>query len=163
MIDHWNFQEWLYMDRIFNICITFKFLDCVIRSPLSAGGPYEYVKIIIWFSKGFCCLILNSYKICLPYILKLINIMHHSHFWISMPENLQEDAQTFYLSKHQFSQTIWLATCWSLKLFIRTSLCDFTRNIIGTQIINTVSSTWLHMWESISQEVQCYLWGSLFI
>ena len=41
MIDHWNFQELLYMDSIFKICITFKFSDFVVRSLLSAGGPYE--------------------------------------------------------------------------------------------------------------------------
>ena len=39
MIGHWNFQEWLYMDRIFKICTTFKFSEFVAGSLLSAGGP----------------------------------------------------------------------------------------------------------------------------
>ena len=39
MTDHWNFQEWLYIDRIFKICIIFKFLYFVVRSLFSAGGP----------------------------------------------------------------------------------------------------------------------------
>ena len=40
MIDRWNFQEWLYMDRSFKICITFAISDFVVRSLLSAGGPF---------------------------------------------------------------------------------------------------------------------------
>ena len=39
MINHWNFQERLYLDRIFKICITFKFSDFVIRSLSSAVDP----------------------------------------------------------------------------------------------------------------------------
>ena len=41
MINHWNFQEWLWMDNIFKICITCKFSDFVVRSLLSANGPYS--------------------------------------------------------------------------------------------------------------------------
>ena len=41
MIEHWNFQELLYMDRIFKIYMIFKFSEFVIRSLFSAGGPYR--------------------------------------------------------------------------------------------------------------------------
>ena len=41
MIGHWNFQEWLCMERNFKIYITCKFSDFVVRSLLSADGPYD--------------------------------------------------------------------------------------------------------------------------
>ena len=40
MIDHCNFQEWLYIGRIVKIYTTFKFSYFVVRSLLSAGGPF---------------------------------------------------------------------------------------------------------------------------
>ena len=39
MIVDWNFQEWLYIDIIFKICMTLKFSYFVVRSLLSTSGP----------------------------------------------------------------------------------------------------------------------------
>ena len=33
-VHHWNFQEWLYTDRILKMCTTFKFSYFVVRSQL---------------------------------------------------------------------------------------------------------------------------------
>ena len=62
MIDHWNCQELLYMDSIFKICII---SDFVIRSLLSAGGPYngEIWKIILKLSSKIptlCVSLINN-------------------------------------------------------------------------------------------------------
>ena len=63
------------MDRIFIICVTFKFSIFVIRSLLTAGGPYtldKYLYLICDENKDF---IIIYYYYCFSFnhvILKLI-------------------------------------------------------------------------------------------
>ena len=55
MINHRSFQEWLWIDIIF-VCVTCKFSNFAVRSPLSTGGPYFLLSIGFVFLTNRCIL-----------------------------------------------------------------------------------------------------------
>ena len=83
MVDHWNFQELLYMDGIFKISIILKFSDFVVRFLLSAGGPFEKLSDCLPLNKKYrdfrTTIIYRPVKIVLWF---LQNSFNHSAVYI---------------------------------------------------------------------------------